>query len=346
MKAAIIKGPHKIEVEDRPVPVPGPGEVLVKIGSVGICGSDVHGFLGLSGKRRLPGLIMGHEASGEIAEIGPGIQDWKKGDRVSIDPQQACGTCLQCRRGWANLCDNMAAIGSSMRNFKNGAMCEYMILIEKQLYKIPDNMSYNEGAMLDPVSNALHVLIRAQMEIGDTIAIIGTGVIGLLMVQIAKLIGAGKIIAIDASEWRLNMAKDFGADVLIDSRNSNTVDAIMAETNGRGADIVVEAVGLPITYQNAINSVKKRGKVLALGFRDPEIPIPIQPLLFREITIIGNGGFVFEIPTFINLVSTGKISVKPMITHEFPLQDVQQAFELLADASGSGSRALKVMLKP
>jgi threonine dehydrogenase-like Zn-dependent dehydrogenase len=346
MKAAIIKGPHTIVVEDRPVPVPGTGEVLVKIGSVGICGSDVHGFLGLSGKRRLPGLIMGHEASGEIVEIGAGIHDWKKGDRVSIDPQQACGICLQCRRGWANLCDNMSAIGSSMRNFKNGAMCEYMILIEKQLYKIPDTMSFNEGAMLDPVSNALHVLNRAQMEIGDTIAIIGTGVIGLLMVQIAKLTGAGKIIAIDASEWRLNMAKDFGADILVDSRRLNTVDAIMAETNGRGADIVVEAVGLPITYQNAINSVKKRGKVLALGFRDPEVLIPIQSLLFREITIIGNAGFVFEIPTFINLVSTDKILVNPMITHEFSLEEVQHAFEMLADTSGSGSQAIKVMLKP
>ena len=343
MKAAVLKGPLKIEIEERPIPTPGEAEVLVKVKSVGICGSDVHGFLGLIGKRRLPGLVMGHEASGQVEELGKGVAGWNKGDRVAIDPQIACGYCYQCKRGWSNLCDNMSVIGSSMRNFKDGAMCEYIVLPASQLYKIPDNLSFNEAAMLDPVSYSLHVFNRASMEIGDTVAIIGTGVIGLIMVQVAKLKGAGKVIAVDASDKRLELAKAFGADVLVNSRNQNTTETIMSETDGRGADIAVEAVGLPVTYQNAINSVRKRGEVLAFGFRDAEVPIPIQPLLFREITIIGNTGFVFEILPFIDLVAGGKIGIKPIITHVFALDRAQQAFELAADES---SGAIKVMIAP
>jgi len=343
MKVAVIKGPYKMEIEDRPIPSPSDGEVLVKVKSVGICGSDVHGFLGLSGKRRLPGLVMGHEASGQVEEIGSKVTGWNKGDRVAINPQLSCGYCYQCRRGWSHLCDNMSVIGSSMRNFKDGAMCEYIVLPASQLYKIPSSLSFGEAAMLDPVSNSLHVFNRSSMDIGDTVAIIGTGVIGLVLVQVAKLKGAGKVIAVDASDKRLELAKTFGADILVNSRTENTVEAIMSETGGRGADIVVEAVGLPVTYQNAVNSVRKRGEILALGFRDAEVPIPIQPLLFREITIIGNTGFLFEILPFIDLVAGGKIDVKPIITHVFSIDDVQKAFELAADES---SGAIKVMVTP
>ncbi len=343
MKAAIIKGPLKIQIEERPIPTPDQGQVLVRIKSVGICGSDVHGFLGLSGRRRLPGLVMGHEASGQIEEIGSKVTGLAKGDRVAIDPQTVCGTCYACKRGWSNLCDNMSVIGSSMRNFKDGAMCEYMVLKASQLYKIPDNLSFSQAAMLDPVSNSIHVFNRSSMDIGDTVAVIGTGVIGLVLVQVAKLRGAGKVIAVDASEDRLKLAKALGADILVNSGSQNTVDTIMSQTSGRGADIVVEAAGLAVTYQNAVNSVRKRGHVLALGFRDAEVPIPIQPLLFREVTIIGNTGFVFEIEPFIDFVSSGKIDVKPIITHVFTLDQVQQAFEIAADPL---SGAIKVMIAP
>ncbi|MCL5070436.1 MAG: galactitol-1-phosphate 5-dehydrogenase [Actinobacteria bacterium] len=343
MKAAVINGPLKMEIQERPIPTPGSGQALVKVKSVGICGSDVHGFLGLSGRRRQPGLVMGHEASGQVEEIGKDVLGLVKGDRVAIDPQVYCGYCFACKHGWQNLCDNMSVIGSSMRNFKDGAMCDYIVLSASQLYKIPDNLSFSQAAMLDPVSNALHVFNRAQTEIGDTIAVIGTGVIGLVLVQVAKLKGAGKVIAVDASEARLGLAKTFGADVLVNSNCQNTVEAIMSETEGRGADIVVEAVGLAATYKNAVNSVRKRGQVAALGFRDDEVLIPIQPLLFREITIIGNTGFVFEIGPFIDFVAGGKIDVEPIITHTFCLDNVQKAFETAADES---SGAIKVMIEP
>ena len=342
MKTAVIRGPFKMEIEERSIPVITEREVLVRIKSVGICGSDVHGFLGISGKRRMPGLVMGHEASGEVEEVGSHVEGWKNGDRVTINPQQVCGYCNPCRRGWPHLCDNMSVIGSSMRNFKDGAMCEYIAISPNQLFKITDTMSFNEGSMLDPVGNALHVINRAPMEIGNIVAIIGTGVIGLLLTQVARIRGAGKVIAVDSNTQRLRLASDFGADRLINSRMENIVDAIMSETNGRGADIVIEAVGLAVTYQNAVNSVRKRGAVMALGFRNDEIPIPIQPLLFKEISLIGNTGFVFEIQSFIDFVSEGKINVKPIITHEFALEDVQKAFELLADETSS---AIKVILK-
>lgn len=342
MKTAIIKGPNKMEIQERPMPKPGNQEVLVKVKSVGICGSDIHGFLGLSGKRRLPGLIMGHEASGIVEEIGKDVSILKKGDRVAIDPQIYCGYCYACKHGWQNLCDNMSFIGSSMRNLKDGAMCEYIVLSLKQLYKIPDDLSFNEAAMLDPVSNALHLFNRAYMEVGDTVAILGTGVIGLILVQVAKLKGAGKIIAVDVSDMRLSLAKAFGADMIVNSNKQNTVDVIMSITANRGVDIVVEAVGLSATYKDAINLASKRGQVLAFGFRDDEISIPLQPLLFKEITIIGNTAFVFEIQPFIYFVSSGRIDVKPIITHVFSLDDVQKAFETAADQF---SGAVKVMIE-
>ena len=343
MRAAIIEGTGKMSLIEAPTPEAGPGEVVVRVRAVGICGSDVHGFKGQSGKRRQPGLIMGHEAAGEVYEVGQGVSRWKPGDRVSIDPTAPCGQCVTCSRGWQHLCPHMTVIGSSMRSFKHGAMCEYVALRESQLYRLPDNLSYAEGAMLDPVGNALHIFNRAPSEIGETVVIFGAGVIGLMAVQVAKLRGAGKVIAVDIAPSRLELARQLGADVLIHSGESDPVEVIRRETEGMGADVLAEAVGLPITYDWAVQAARPRGTVLALGFHVDYIPIPIQPLLFKEVTLIGNTGFSIEQQTSLDVMSAGKIDVKPIITHEMDLSDVQQAFDMLASGS---SEAIKIVLAP
>jgi threonine dehydrogenase-like Zn-dependent dehydrogenase len=268
MKAAVMQGIRSIKVEERAQPQTKPGEIVVKIRAAGICGSDYHVFLGPNQERRKPGLIVGHEAAGEVDTIGDGVQGWQIGERVAIDPQITCGICHQCQNGWANLCDNMQVIGSSMRNFMNGAMCEYLSIPAKQLHRLPDNVSYEEGTMLDPVGNALHVFNRSHLKVGNCVAVVGYG-----------------------------------------------------------ADIVLEAVGASQTYEQCIRSVKKRGTVLALGFMEPHISLPIQPILFRELSIIGCTGFVSECSTALNLMENEKIIVKPLITHTFTLDDVQEAFE-------------------
>jgi L-iditol 2-dehydrogenase len=343
VKAAVIRGPLTMRVEDRPMPVFDEHGALVRVRAAGICGSDIHGFLGKSGKRRMPGLIIGHEAAGEVVEVGSRVEGLARGDRVAIDPQISCGTCDPCRRGYANLCDNMLAIGSSMRTFFDGAMCEYVGLPARQFYRLPPQVSFTEGAMLDPVGNSLHVFNRAEVKIGDTVAIVGAGTIGLILVQLARRSGAGTVIAVDVCGERLELAKTFGADVLVRADREDSVARIMEETGGRGADVVVESAGPSATYGVAVRSARKRGRVMALGFSDAEVAIPTQSLLFREITIVGCSGFVLECRTAIELLAAGSVDVKPLISREYPIDDVQRAF---TEASDPASHAVKTMIIP
>ena len=202
MKAAVFTGPYEFKICDREKPKPGPKEVLIRIRAVGICGSDIHPYMGDGLDRREPGIIMGHEASGDVEEIGSEVTKWKPGDRVAINPQINDETCPMCRKGLPHLCDHSLLIGSSMRGFLDGAMCEYLIMHEKQLYHLPDEVSYDHGTFLDPLGNAIHLINRGGVKLGDVVVIIGAGTIGLLAIQTAKLAGAVKVIAEDGIQIR------------------------------------------------------------------------------------------------------------------------------------------------
>jgi 2-desacetyl-2-hydroxyethyl bacteriochlorophyllide A dehydrogenase len=343
MKAAVIEGAKSIKITDVVTPVAGNGQVLVRIHAVGICGSDIHGFKGIIPKRRPVGLIMGHEAAGEVVEVGKEQKGWTKGERVAIDPQISCGDCFACRRGWTNLCENMAAIGSAMRGFKHGAMCEYLVVPGRQLNKMPNGLSYAEGAMFEPVAHALHLFNRTCVNVGDTVVIVGTGTIGLVAVQVARLMGASRIIAVDILHERLKLARKLGADITIDSSKTDPVQEVLEHTQGRGADIAVEAVGHSATYEYCIRCVRKRGTVLALGFADEKVYFPSQKLLFSEVSIVGFTGFSHEGELVLNLIEAHKIEVKSLITHTFALEDAQLAFETACDPSAN---AIKVMIIP
>jgi 2-desacetyl-2-hydroxyethyl bacteriochlorophyllide A dehydrogenase len=343
LKAAVVKAPYKFTIEEHSIPSPGPGEVRIRIRSVGICGSDVHGMEADGGQRRKPGLVIGHEAAGEIEALGPDAGLWKVGDRVAIDPQLSCGYCHACERGWKNLCENGVTIGSSRKQLTHGAMREYITVPTRQIYKLPDNISFDEGATLDFVGNAVHVLNRANSKLGDTILIIGTGAIGLIAVQLAKLRGAGKVIAVDTSSSKLQLAKQFGADRTINPLHEDVLAVVWQETGGYGADFVLEMVGLPSTYDIAIKATKMQGTVMALGFAANEVTIPIQSLLFNEVTIIGCTGFSFEGNTVLSMISDGRINVTPLITHEYPLEEIESGFEVLRDKT---YEAIKVIIHP
>ena len=241
MKAAVFTGPYEFKICDREKPKPGPKEVLIRIRAVGICGSDIHPYMGDGIDRREPGIIMGHEASGDVEEVGSEVTKWKPGDRVAINPQINDETCSMCRKGLPHLCDHSLLIGSSMRGFLDGAMCEYLIMHEKQLYHLPDEVSYDHGTFLDPLGNAIHLINRGGVKLGDVVVIIGAGTIGLLAIQTAKLAGAVKVIAVDLSDYKLEIAKDVGADICLKSDNPEFMDKIKAETHGAGPEVVVEA---------------------------------------------------------------------------------------------------------
>ncbi|RXZ81058.1 galactitol-1-phosphate 5-dehydrogenase [Paenibacillaceae bacterium] len=343
MKAAVISAPYRFNIEEHDVPTPNAGEVLIRVHAVGICGSDVHGMEADGGQRRQPGLIMGHEAAGEIAAVGADVTSWKVGDRVAIDPQLSCGYCYACERGWKNLCENGVTIGSSRKQLTHGTMREYIAVPTRQIYRLPDNVSFDEGATLDFVGNAVHVLNRSNSKLGDTFLIIGTGAIGLIAVQLAKLRGAGKIIAVDTSDAKLKLAKQFGADRTINPLKEDVLTVVRAETGGYGAEIVLEMVGLSATYATAVQAAKMQGTVMALGFAADEVTLPSQALLFNEVTIVGCTGFSFEGTTVLNMIADGRIDVKPLITHEYPLEHIEDGFKVLLDKQ---AEAIKVIIHP
>ena len=343
MKCAIFTAPYQFEIREREIPEPKPGEALVAIKAVGICGSDIHPYMGDGIERRQPGIIMGHEASGVVSAVGAGVTRWKPGDRVAINPQICCGHCEMCRQGYYNLCDNMLLIGSSMRKFLDGAMCEYIAIGEDQLYALPDSVDFDCGTLLDPLGNAIHLINRGGVRLGDTVAVIGTGTIGLLAIQTAKLAGAINVIALDRAKERLKTAKEVGADSTLDTTDSSVVDRLKALTHGRGADVVVESAGVGFTYNLAMQIVKKHGTVIGLGFAQAEINFSLKPFVYNEINFLGSTGYATECETTIGLLASGRLKADKVITHTFPLEEVNQAFRTLIDPKAN---AIKVILHP
>jgi len=341
MKAAVLKAARLVAVEDRPLPALRPDEVMVRIRASGICGSDVHGFEGRIFDRRPIGIIMGHEAAGEVHEVGAQVKDFGPGERVAINPLIPCLVCPQCRRGWFNLCDSMITLGSAMRVFHDGTMCEFVPVPSRQLHRLPEGMSFEEGAMAEPASNAVHLLNRAGVELGSVLAVVGTGAIGLIVVQAAKLAGARKVIAVDINPFRLACAKEAGADRIVNAAEEDAVAVIREESEGRGADIAVEAAGTAATYRICLEAVAKRGKVAALGFMEPEVLFPMRTLIYREISVIGCTAFSYEIDATLALIASGRLAVAPLITRTFPLDSVQEAYETAADPK---SNSVKVMV--
>ena len=342
MIATVLKGVRDLGLVEKPIPIPKEGEVLVRVRAVGVCGSDVHGFEGLIPQRRKLGLIMGHEVAGEV-EDGGDSSVWRKGDRVAVNPQVYCGDCYSCSRGWFHLCDRRLNLGSSMNTWFDGALCEYLAIPGRQLHRLPQKVSYGEGAVAEPASCAVHMIERGRLESGGTVVIIGTGTIGLIAVQVAAQMDPAKLIVVDKLDQRLTIAKKLGAEVLINPAKEDPVERIMAETEGRGADVTFEAAGLAITYDWAIRSLRKRGTLLALGFIDEQVPFDMRHLIFREITVVGSTGFTSEIDEALKLIGGGRVDVKPLITHEFSLEDAQVAFETASDPNAG---AIKVMIYP
>jgi 2-desacetyl-2-hydroxyethyl bacteriochlorophyllide A dehydrogenase len=346
VKAAVIQmidGHKKLQTEELPTPEIGPTGVLVHVTAAGICGSDLHGFLDDEGTSRRPGLIMSHEAAGIVAAVGNEVTRLSVGDRVTVDPQVTCGVCLPCRRGWISICDNKRVTGSSLRGFEQGAMAEYLAVEEKQVFVIPDSMSMEEAAMIEPLSNALHVVNRAGLQLGQTVVILGAGTLGLCMVQAVALSGVSNVIVSDTSDFRLEVASGTGATKVVNPMRDDLRSVVAEITRGLGADVVIESVGIDATYQDAIQIVRKRGRVMFFGAVQDTVTLPLLPILHKEIDIVGCTGANDETSTAIDLVAAGKIDLRPIITHEYALDEAQSAFDVLSDRTAN---AIKVQVRP
>jgi L-iditol 2-dehydrogenase len=343
MKALVLKDYRRFAVEDFAVPVLQSDEVLVRVRACGICGSDVHGMDGSSG-RRIPPIIMGHEAAGEIAQVGNGVTGWKAGDRVTFDSTVYCGDCWYCRRGKINLCENRRVLGVSCGDYRrHGAFAEYVAVPQRILYRLPDNLSFEQAAMVEAVSVALHAVKRTPLSDAASVVVVGTGMIGLLVVQVLRVAGCKQIVAIDLEEGKLQLAKKLGATHTLKADEPDLLEKIRALTEGRGADAAFEVVGLAPTVKTAIESVRKGGSVTLVGNLKPQVDLPLQAVVTRELTLFGTCGSAGEYPECLDLIASGRINVTEFVSATAPLEEGAHWFERLY----AGEKGLmKVLLKP
>jgi len=329
MKGLLLKKYMELEVTDLPKPEIGPNDVLVRVKACGICGSDVHGLDGSTG-RRIPPLVMGHEAAGEIAEVGKSVKNWKEGDRVTFDSTVSCGYCHFCRRGEINLCDNREVLGVSCGDYRrNGAFAEYVSVPQNILYGLPAGLAYEHAAMIEAVSIAVHAVNLTPRSLGDTAVVIGSGMIGQLTIQAAKVAGFGRVFAVDVDDLKLEMARKVGADEAFNSKTCDVPAEIAARTGGAGADAALEAVGATDPIKTAIASVRKGGSVTLIGNIAPKIELPLQSVVTRQIRLQGSCASSGEYPACIELLSSGKIKVDTMISARTPLENAASWFDRL-----------------
>jgi L-iditol 2-dehydrogenase len=345
MKALLLTAPSHLELTDFPDPKPADDEVLLRIRACGICGSDIHGWDGSSGRRHPP-LIMGHEAAGEIVATGPKVQNWRAGDRVTFDSTIYCGQCHFCKSGQVNLCESRRVVGVSPVEYKqHGAFAEKLALPSRILYRLPDSLPFDQAAMVEPVSIAVHAVQRIKHAPKDTAVVVGSGMIGLLVVQALKWAGARQIIAIDLADNRLALAKQLGATHTINSGRSDAAAEILKLTNGAGADVSMEVVGMTATVNLAINVLKRGGSCVLVGNLSPKTQdFPLQAVVTKEITLTGTCGSAGEYPLCLDLIAQGIINVKPMIETVAPLTEGATWFNKLS--AKDGGKYMKVILTP
>ncbi|MDP3069073.1 MAG: galactitol-1-phosphate 5-dehydrogenase [Opitutaceae bacterium] len=345
MKALLLTAPSKLEFVDFPEPAPAADEVVVQVHACGICGSDIHGWDGSSGRRNPP-LIMGHEASGEIVATGPQVKKWRAGDRVTFDSTIYCGTCGYCRAGQVNLCESRRVVGVSPADYKqHGAFAERLAIPERILYRLPDALSFEQAAMVEPVSIAVHAVQRTKIAPESTAVVVGSGMIGLLVIQVLRWAGAKNVIAVDLADNRLALAKRLGATHTINSGREDAAAIVASITGGKGADTAFEVVGFTPTLNLALASLRRGGTCVIVGNLSPKTQdFPLQAVVTKELTITGTCGSAGEYPLCLDLIAKGAVDVRPMIETVAPLADGAGWFDKLS--AKDGGKYMKVILRP
>ncbi len=311
MKALVLKEYNRFAYEEVPAPEPGAEEVLIAVKACGICGSDVHGMDGSTGRRRPP-IIMGHEVAGVVSRAGSGISGWAPGDRVTLDSTIYCGQCEFCRSGLINLCDHRRVLGVSCEDYRqHGAFAQFVAVPPRILYRLPDGLPFEHAALVEPFAIALHASRRAPLASNDTAVVLGVGMIGLALVQALSAAGCRQLIAVDIANERLALAARFGATNLINSGSENAAQEILRLTNGHGADLAFEAVGVTATVDLALRCVRKGGAVTLVGNIAPTIEFPLQVAVTRELTIYGSCASRGEYTDCLDMLARGTLQPRP-----------------------------------
>jgi L-iditol 2-dehydrogenase len=342
MKALVLTAYRKLELLDVPRPEPGPRDVLVRVRACGICGSDVHGYDGSSG-RRIPPLIMGHEAAGVVDAVGAEVAGFKPGDRVTFDSTIHCGECAFCRGGQVNLCDRRRVVGVSPGEYRqDGAFAEAVVVPERIVCRVPEPVPFEHAAMVEPLSVAVHAVRRAKIAAGDKALVVGCGMIGLLTLQAAKAAGCSSVIAVDLDEGRLAQAARLGADVTLGARD-DVPARVAALTAGRGVDVAFEAVGAAEPIATAVRSLRKGATLVLIGNVTPRVEVDLQAIVTRELSLLGTCASNGEYPAALELLACGAVRLDGLISQVAPLAEGASWFErLYAREPG----LMKVILQP
>ncbi len=344
MKALVLTGYKRLEYMEVATPtIRKSDEVLIRIAASAICGSDIHGYDGSTGRRQPP-VIMGHEASGVVEEIGNEVSKVSVGQRVTFDSTIWCGECRFCRDGRVNLCVNRRVLGVSCDDYRqDGTFAEYVVVPQHIIFPIADEVSFDEAALTEPASVAAHALRITPVRLNDSIAIVGAGLIGLLAIQMAKTRTAGAVVALDTDENRRDIAVEFGADAAFAPEDPDLSDRIREVTGISGCSRVIEAVGATAPVRTAVSIVENGGSVTLIGNVSPSIELPLQQIVTREIALYGSCAIAGEYPLVLDMMARKKIDVKPLISITDTLENGPKWFDILY---GRKQPLLKVVLKP
>ncbi len=343
MKSLLLSAYNQLALAETPVPEVKPHEVLIRVAACGICGSDVHGYDGSSG-RRIPPIIMGHEAAGTVEAVGSAAVNVQRGDRVTFDSTVFCGECDFCANGDVNLCENRQVIGVSCGEYRrNGAFAEFVVVPRHILHPLPDSITFPQAAMLEAVAVALHAVHVSQLSGGETALVIGAGMIGLLTLQAARVAGCSRVMIADVDPTRLALARKVGGEEILHASGTELVADVLRLTGGDGVDVVFEAVGVDETVAAAIDCTRKGGTVTLIGNIAQAVTIPLQKVVTRQIRLQGSCASAGEYPEAIELLERGKIVVDPLITSVASLEEGPQWFARL---HAREPNLMKVILTP
>ena len=342
MKALVLEEYNKLAYRDFEDPHPAPDEVLIHVKACGICGSDVHGMDG-STERRQPPIVMGHEASGVIVKTGTGVTRWKEGDRVTFDSTVYPLNDWYTLKGRYNLSEGREVIGVSPKEYKrHGAFAEYLTIPQHILYKIPDNVSFEQAAMVEPAAVAAHAVRISGINVGDSAMVMGSGMIGAFIVSMLKAAGAIPVIAVDVDDEKLKKAVKFGADITINSKNQPVAETVRRHTKGRGVDFGFEAVGIAATVNALIESLRKGATAVLVGNLTPVIEFPLQKVVTSEIKVLGSCAICGEYEIVLDMISGGSLRIDEMISAIAPLSEGAEWFRRLYDKEGNLNKIILV----
>lgn len=343
MKALVLEAYNNLVYKDFPDPELADDEVLVKVEAVGICGSDVHGMDGSTG-RRLPPIVMGHEASGVIVGLGGDVSGWKEGERVTFDSTIYRLDDWYTVKGHYNLSDNRMVLGVSPGEYRrHGAFAELVNVPQHILYKVPDGVSFTQACMVEPVAVAAHAVELTPVALNDTAVVVGSGMIGLCLIQVLRARGCGRIIALDLVDEKLDLARKLGADVALNPSKVDVMEKVRSMTDGRGADVAFEAVGVTATVKTAISSVRKGATVTLVGNMSPEVELPLQAVVTQELRLQGSCGICGEYPAVLDMIARGEVNLEAILSAEAPLSEGADWFKRLYNKEPG---LIKVVLKP